>query len=128
MFYNHITGGRQVDLSLTYFWKTVIILFNRSMVRDMQFRDLDLRDFWINPAAGHFQRIPTGVERALFRKLQMLSAAHSLQDLRIPPGHRLEKLHGSREGQYSIRVNSQWRLCFYWQDGEAEEVEVFEYH
>ena len=53
------------------------------MVRDMQFRDLDLRDFWINPAAGHFQRIPTGVERALFRKLQMLSAAHSLQDLRI---------------------------------------------
>ena len=64
----------------------------------------------------------------LYRRLQMLDAAHTLLDLRTPPGNRLEKLSGSRAGSYSIRVNDQWRLCFRWSDGEAREVEFCDYH
>ena len=58
----------------------------------------------------------------------MLEAADDLQDLRSPPGNRLEKLHGTRDGQYSIRVNDQWRLCFQWQRGQAHGVEIVDYH
>ena len=64
----------------------------------------------------------------LYRRLQMLDAAHSLLDLRTPPENHLEKLSGSRAGCYSIRVNDQWRLCFRWSDGEAREVEFCDYH
>ena len=62
------------------------------------------------------------------RKLVMLDAAESLDDLRSPPGNRLEKLHGSRAGQHSIRINDQWRVCFVWKDGEAQGVEIVDYH
>jgi toxin HigB-1 len=58
----------------------------------------------------------------------LLDAAESLQDLRIPPGNRLEKLTGGRDGQYSIRINDQWRICFEWSDGDAFEVEITDYH
>ena len=62
------------------------------------------------------------------RKLAQLDAAHTLEFLKSPPGNRLEKLRGDREGQYSIRVNQQWRLCFRWAAGEAKEVELCDYH
>jgi len=62
------------------------------------------------------------------RKLQMLDAATGLIDLRSPPGNRLEKLSHDRAGQHSIRVNDQWRLCFRWQDGDAHDVEIVDYH
>jgi proteic killer suppression protein len=62
------------------------------------------------------------------RKLAMLDAAESLGDLRGPPGNRLEKLTGDREGQHSIRVNDQWRICFRWRDGDALDVEITDYH
>lgn len=58
----------------------------------------------------------------------MLDAAQSLQDLRVPPGNRLEKLAGEREGQYSIRINDRWRICFRWQEGNAHDVEITDYH
>ena len=58
----------------------------------------------------------------------MLNNAKSLNDLRVPPANRLEKLRGDRDGQYSIRINDQWRLCFSWQDGDAYEVEITDYH
>ena len=58
----------------------------------------------------------------------MLEAAHALQDLRVPPGKRLEALKGERKGQHSIRINDQWRVCFVWTDGGAEQVEIFDYH
>jgi proteic killer suppression protein len=58
----------------------------------------------------------------------MLNNAQSLDDLRVPPGNRLERLRGDRSGQYSIRVNDQWRICFEWRDGEAYEVEIVDYH
>lgn len=62
------------------------------------------------------------------RKLQMLDDAYALQDLRVPPGNRLEALRGSRKGQWSIRVNDQWRLCFRFEDGNALDVEIVDYH
>ncbi|HVC38077.1 MAG TPA: type II toxin-antitoxin system RelE/ParE family toxin [Gammaproteobacteria bacterium] len=62
------------------------------------------------------------------RKLQMLDAAKALIDLRSPPGNRLEKLSHDRAGQYSIRVNDQWRVCFRWQDGDTHDVEIVDYH
>jgi len=58
----------------------------------------------------------------------MVDAAESIDDLRVPPGNRLEKLKGKREGQHSVRVNDQWRVCFKWKDGDAHEVEVVDYH
>ncbi len=61
-------------------------------------------------------------------KLEMLNAAVSLKSLRVPPGNRLERLQGDRAGQYSIRVNSRYRICFIWQDGHAFEVEIVDYH
>ena len=62
------------------------------------------------------------------RKLRMLAAAVSLGDLRVPPNNRLEALHGDRKGQHSIRINDQWRVCFVWKDGNAENVEIVDYH
>ena len=66
-------------------------------------------------------------ERAARRKLEMLDAAGRLDDLRVPPGNRLEPLRGARKGQHSIRINDQWRLCFVW-NGGAENVEIIDYH
>ena len=72
--------------------------------------------------------IPPALRKALYRKLQMLDAAYALTDLCAPPGNRLEQLQGDRLGQYSIRVNDRWRLCFLWENGEATEVEFCDYH
>ena len=66
--------------------------------------------------------------RAAWRKLAMLDAAENLADLFIPPGDRLEKLTGDRTGQYSIRFNQQWRMCFTWSDAGPEDVEIVDYH
>lgn len=68
------------------------------------------------------------VQRAALRKLLILDAATTLNDLRVPSGNRLEKLKGDRAGQYSIRVNSQWRICFRWTAGDTYDVEVVDYH
>jgi proteic killer suppression protein len=68
------------------------------------------------------------VQRLAQRKLVILDAAESLQDLRLPPGNRLERLSGDRAGQHSIRVNDQWRICFHWRDGDAHDVEIVDYH
>lgn len=62
------------------------------------------------------------------RKLEMLAASRIIDDLRDPPGNRLEKLTGNREGQWSIRINGQWRLCFQWRDSDAWDVEIVDYH
>ena len=72
--------------------------------------------------------LPPNLHRAGLRKLLLLDAAESLDDLRSPPGNRLERLRGDREGEYSIRVNDQWRVCFRWEDGDAYEVEITDYH
>jgi proteic killer suppression protein len=73
------------------------------------------------------RRLPSDIQPAALRKLRMLNNAKPLQDLRSPPGNRLEKLKGAREGHYSIRINDQWRICFGWRDADATEVEITDY-
>ena len=73
-------------------------------------------------------RLPADIQQVAYRKLRMLNNAQGLADLRIPPGNRLEKLSGDREGQYSIRINDRWRICFDWRQGDAYLVEVVDYH
>ena len=89
----------------------------------MSFADKETERFWLTGRSRRFQ----GVAKQAYRKLQMLHAAAKLDDLRIPPANRLEALSGNRKGQYSIRINRQWRICFNWQDG-AENVEIVDYH
>jgi proteic killer suppression protein len=74
------------------------------------------------------RRFPADLHRVMLRKLVQLEAAERLDDLRIPPGNRLESLKGDRRGQYSIRVNDQWRVCFRWRDGHAYGVEIVDCH
>ena len=73
-------------------------------------------------------KIPTDTQQAALRKLRMIHNAKSLNDLTIPPANRLEKLKGNRQGQFSVRINAQWRVCFLWREGDAFEVEITDYH
>ena len=74
------------------------------------------------------RRLPADIQRRAQAKLMMLNNAKDLNDLRIPPGNRLESLSGGRKGQYSIRINDQWRICFVWTRGHAYQVEIVDYH
>jgi len=74
------------------------------------------------------RRFAPDVQRKMRIKLEILDAAETLQDLRLPPSNHLEKLSGDRQGQHSIRINVQWRICFVWQDGDAYGVEIVDYH
>ena len=74
------------------------------------------------------KRFPTENQKIALRKLILLHRSKNLNDLRIPPGNKLEKLSGNRKGQYSIRINDQWRICFCWKTGIASEVEITHYH
>jgi proteic killer suppression protein len=74
------------------------------------------------------KRLPGDVQRRAHRKLLLVDAADSVEDLRVPPGNRLERLSGERAGQYSVRVNDQWRICFRWKRGDAYDVEITDYH
>jgi proteic killer suppression protein len=79
------------------------------------FNDLDVKKF-------------RSISRKARMKLEILNATVSLDDLKVPPGNRLEALKGNRKGQYSIRIDSQWRICFKWEDGNTHDVEVVDYH
>ncbi len=74
------------------------------------------------------KKLPSDIQQVALRKLRMLNRVKILQELLIPPANRLERLKGDRIGQYSIRINSQWRICFEWQDGNAFNVEIVDYH
>jgi proteic killer suppression protein len=74
------------------------------------------------------QKFPRGIQQRAFMKLNALDAAHQLEDLRLPPSNGLEALKGKRKGQWSIRINDQWRICFEWQGMHAEQVEIVDYH
>jgi proteic killer suppression protein len=79
--------------------------------------------------SGRFSpKLPNDIQRITQRKLKQLHAAAELDFLRVPPGNRLELLSGNRAGQWSIRINDQWRICFIWQDGNAALVEIVDYH
>ena len=91
----------------------------------IDFLDHDTADLW---TAGLCRRLPQGIQRTAMRKLAMLNAAVKLDDLRVPPGNRLEALKGNRQGQHSIRINDQYRVCFVFMDGNAHKVEITDYH
>ena len=74
------------------------------------------------------KKLPTNIQRIAFKKLRMLNRAYILDDLKMPPGNKLELLRGDRKGQYSIRINDQWRICFKWNDQDAFDVEIVDYH
>lgn len=79
--------------------------------------------------AGEFsKRLPQQIQLIARRKLRMLNNAHEIADLRSPPANRLENLRGDRKGQYSIRINDQWRICFKWTDTDAFDVKIVDYH
>ncbi len=89
------------------------------------FRDDETHKVW----KGEFSRkLPEQIQPVARRKLRMLHNAGKLEDLRIPPNNRLESLRGDRKGQWSIRINDQWRICFVWEEGHAKEVEICDYH
>lgn len=74
------------------------------------------------------RKLPGDIQQIALRKLRMINNARTINDLRIPPANRLEKLSGDREGQHSIRINDQWRICFIWHGSDAHEVEITDYH
>ncbi len=74
------------------------------------------------------RKLPQDIQQVTLRKLRMLNNARTVADLRIPPANRLEKLSGDRAGQYSIRINDRWRICFQWREGDAYEVDIVDYH
>jgi proteic killer suppression protein len=88
------------------------------------FADRDTERLFQRERVGRFRPF----ERIALRKLRMLDAAANVFDLRTPPGNRLEKLKGDRDGQWSIRINDQWRICFVWEEGDAFDVEIVDYH
>nr|WP_199303677.1 MULTISPECIES: type II toxin-antitoxin system RelE/ParE family toxin [unclassified Synechocystis] len=92
-----------------------------------------IRNFKDKEAQKIFERqrsrkLPGDIQQVALRKLRMLNRAETLQDLKVPPANRLEALKGDRQGQYSIRINAQWRICFQWENGEALDVEIIDYH
>ena len=89
------------------------------------FRAGETERIWRGERSG---RLPYDVQVAARRKLRYLDQARRLADLAVPPGNRLEALSGDRAGQYSIRIDDQWRICFAWRDGDAEDVEIVDYH
>jgi proteic killer suppression protein len=89
------------------------------------FRDPETEKVWEGIAS---RRLPSEIQQMARRKLRMINNARVLDDLRAPPGNRLEGLKGRRTGQYSIRINDQWRICFVWDDGQATDVEIVDYH
>lgn len=91
----------------------------------VSFREPEAATIW----AGRRSRwLPPDIQPAALRKLRLLNNAQRLDDLRVPPGNRLEALKGERRGQHSIRINEQWRICFTWRNGHAHEVEIVDYH
>ena len=89
------------------------------------FRDKETERLW---RSGRSRRLPADLQLRAFKKLAILNAALTLDNLKVPPGNQLEALRGNRAGQHSIRINDQYRVCFVWRDGNAFEAEIVDYH
>jgi toxin HigB-1 len=89
------------------------------------FADKETRKVWDRERS---KAVPADLQRKALRKLEQIDVVDDLNELRVPPGNRLERLGGDRAGQYSIRINRQYRVCFTWEDGDAYEVEIVDYH
>ncbi len=91
----------------------------------MDFADREAERIW---SGRKSRELPADMQSVALRKLRLLNQARALSDLRIPPGNRLEVLKGDRSGQFSIRINDQWRICFIWTEGGPAHVEIVDYH
>jgi len=91
----------------------------------VSFRDRETERLW---QSGRNRHLPADLQVRAFKRLAILNAAVTLDNLKVPPGNQLEALRGNRAGQYSIRINDQYRVCFVWRDGNAFEVEIVDYH
>ena len=91
----------------------------------LSFHDADTKLFW---ETGKSRRIPANLRISAFKKLAILNAAVELDNLKVPPGNKLEALKKDRKGQHSIRVNDQYRVCFVWRDNNAHDVAIVDYH
>jgi len=89
------------------------------------FRGKETEKIWLGLRS---KRLPQLIQQIARRKLRMINNARTLNDLRVPPANRLEALRGKRVGQHSIRINDQWRICFFWNEGDALDVEIIDYH
>lgn len=89
------------------------------------FRDAETEKIW---GGLRSRKLPPAIQPSALRKLRLIAAARRIDDLRVPPGNRLEPLRGDRAGQWSIRINNQWRICFHWTEGGADDVEIVDYH
>ena len=89
------------------------------------FRDKETEKIFNRYFSGKF---PKNIQNTARKKLIILDAVTEIEDLRVPPGNRLEALKGDRKGQHSIRINDQWRICFKWKDGDSYDVEITDYH
>lgn len=98
-------------------------LYNDGVIKS--FRDEETRKIYQRERS---RKLPAEIQSVALRKLRMLNNAASLNDLRVPPGNHLEKLSGNRNGQWSIRINDQWRICFVWQEDHAHQVEIVDYN
>jgi len=93
----------------------------------VSFHDSESECVWLGSFSKKI-RLPAAVRHIARRKLRMLAAATTIETLRVPPNNRLEQLKGDRAGQWSIRINDQWRICFRWENGNAHDVEITDYH
>jgi proteic killer suppression protein len=91
----------------------------------VSFRDTETSTIW---EGRRSRRLPGDIQPVALRKLRLINNARRLDDLRVPPGNRLEALQAERHGQHSIRINDQWRICFVWREGHAHQVEIVDYH
>ena len=98
-------------------------LYNKAVIKT--FKDAPTQKIYQRQPA---RKLPPDIQQVALRKLRMINNATSLTDLRVPPANRLEKLSGDRAGQWSIRINDQWRICFEWRDSDAYDVEIVDYH
>jgi len=91
----------------------------------VSFRDTETARIWRGERS---RRLPSNIQNVALRKLRLLNRSRDLNDLRVPPGNRLEALKADRSGQHSIRINDQWRICFIWTAGGPKDVEIVDYH
>jgi len=91
----------------------------------VSFRDTETARIWRGERS---RRLPSDIQNVALRKLRLLNRSRDLNDLRVPPGNRLEALKAGRSGQHSIRINDQWRICFVWTAGGSKNVEIVDYH
>jgi toxin HigB-1 len=91
----------------------------------VSFRDTETARIWRGERS---RRLPSNIQNVALRKLRLLNRSRDLNDLRVPPGSRLEALKADRSGQHSIRINDQWRICFIWTAGGPKDVEIVDYH